>query len=103
MDSYEYNERLNRLKAKIKNIKSIIDPDGVEKRLGEIQKIEQESDFWGDAKRAAKIQQEKNKVMVVLLIKGCSEETGQGVKRHVFEHFFWQSEWHLRRYQSPKP
>jgi peptide chain release factor 2 len=66
MDSYEYNERLNRLKVKIENIKSIIDPDGIEKRLGEIQKIEQESDFWGDAKRAAKIQQEKNRSLSIL-------------------------------------
>jgi peptide chain release factor 2 len=66
MDSYEYNERLNRLKEKIENIKAIIDPDGIEKRLGEIEQIEQESDFWSDAKRAAKIQQEKNRSLSIL-------------------------------------
>ena len=66
MDSYEYNELLNRLKEKIDNIKEIISPDKVQERLKEIEILEQEPDFWSDAKAAAKIQQEKNRALSVL-------------------------------------
>ncbi|HIP47035.1 MAG TPA: peptide chain release factor 2 [Campylobacterales bacterium] len=66
MDSYEYNELLNRLKEKIDNIKEIISPDKLQSRLKEIEVIEQEPDFWSDAKVAAKLQQEKNRALSVL-------------------------------------
>ncbi len=66
MDSYEYNELLNRLKTKIENIKEIISPEKLEARLKEIESIEQEPDFWSDAKAAAKIQQEKNRALSIL-------------------------------------
>lgn len=66
MDSYEYNELLNKLKIKIDNIKEIISPDKIKERLSEIEVIEQEPDFWSDAKVAAKIQQEKNRALSVL-------------------------------------
>ncbi len=66
MDSYEYSELLNRLKTKIENIKQIIDPKKLEKRLSEIEKEEASEDFWADAKRAATIQKEKNKITSLL-------------------------------------
>ncbi len=66
MDSYEYNELLNRLKTKIENIKEIISPEKMQERLKEIEEMEQAADFWTDAKKAAKIQQEKNRLLSVL-------------------------------------
>jgi peptide chain release factor 2 len=66
LDSYEYNELLSRLKTKIENIKSIVDPDAMQRRLDEIEAIEQEPDFWSDAKNAAKIQQEKNRLLSIM-------------------------------------
>ncbi len=66
MDSYEYNELLNKLKIKIENIKEIVSPEKLENRLKEIEIQEQEPDFWSDAKVAAKIQQEKNRALSIL-------------------------------------
>ncbi len=66
MDSYEYNELLNKLKIKIENIKEIVSPEKLESRLKEIEIQEQEPDFWSDAKVAAKIQQEKNRALSIL-------------------------------------
>ncbi len=66
MDSYEYNELLSRLKTKIENIKSIVDPAAMQARLDEIEVIEQEPEFWSDAKNAAKIQQEKNRLLSIM-------------------------------------
>ncbi len=66
MDSYEYNELLTKLNTKIDNIKQIIDPDGIEKRLEEITVIEQGADFWSDPKKAAVIQQEKNRALSIM-------------------------------------
>ena len=66
MDNYEYSELLNKLKTKTENIKKIIKPDVLNKRLKEIEQIEQSEDFWSDAKKAAKIQQEKNRALSML-------------------------------------
>ncbi len=66
LDSYEYNELLNKLKIKIDNIKEIVSPAKLETRLKEIETIEQEPDFWSDAKKAAKLQQEKNRALSIL-------------------------------------
>ena len=66
MDSYEYSELLKKLDIKIDNIAKIIKPDDLKKRLNEIEEIEQKPDFWNDAKEAAKIQQEKNKINSIL-------------------------------------
>ena len=66
MDSYEYNELLTKLTTKIDNIRQIISPEKLEARLKEIEEIEQGADFWSDAKSAAKIQQEKNKILSIL-------------------------------------
>ncbi len=66
MESYEYKERIGKLQNKIENIRGIIDPDSLEKRLKEIEEIEAQGDFWSDAKRAAKISQEKNRILSML-------------------------------------
>ncbi len=66
MDSYEYNELLNRLKTKIGNIKQIINPDKLNARLAEIDQIEQDPEFWSDAKKAAVIGKEKNRALSIM-------------------------------------
>ncbi len=66
LDSYEYNELLKELETKIDNIRQIVAPEKLQGRLEEIEEIEQGADFWSDAKRAAKIQQEKNKILSIL-------------------------------------
>jgi peptide chain release factor 2 len=66
LDSYEYNELLKELSTKIDNIRQIVAPEKLESRLKEIEEIEQGADFWNDAKNAAKIQQEKNKILSIL-------------------------------------
>ena len=66
MELYEYNETISKLKQKIENIKGIVDPASLEKRLEEINEIESGADFWSDAKNAAKISQEKNKILSIL-------------------------------------
>jgi peptide chain release factor 2 len=66
LDSYEYNELLKELSTKIDNIRQIVAPEKLESRVQEIEEIEQGADFWNDAKNAAKIQQEKNKILSIL-------------------------------------
>jgi len=66
LDNYEYSELLNKLKTKTDNIKKIINPDFLKKRLSEIEKIEQSENFWADAKKATKIQKEKNRALSML-------------------------------------
>ena len=60
MDNFEYSEIIKDLKNKISNIEQIIKPDEIQKRLSQIAEIEQDENFWGDAKKVAKIQKEKN-------------------------------------------
>ncbi len=62
MDDYEYTELLKSLEIKISNIFKIIKPDDIEKRLKEIEQIEQGEDFWSDVENATKIQKKKNKI-----------------------------------------
>jgi peptide chain release factor 2 len=62
MDTYEYSELLKKLSIKIENIKNIVKPDEITNRLDEINKIQQDSDFWNDAKKASVISQEKTKL-----------------------------------------
>jgi len=59
MDLYEYNELLKELKVKMENIKKIIKPEELKGRLKEIEALQQEPNFWNDAKSASKISQEK--------------------------------------------
>ncbi|MDD3462246.1 MAG: peptide chain release factor 2 [Sulfurospirillaceae bacterium] len=66
MDSYEYTELLKKLTIKVDNISQIVKPDLIRKRLDEIEQIEQDPDFWSDAKKAAVLQQEKTKISGML-------------------------------------
>ncbi len=66
LDSYEYNELLEKLSTKIENIRQIVSPDNLHKRLKEIEIKEQEANFWSNAKEAAKIGQEKNRILSIL-------------------------------------
>jgi len=66
LDSYEYTELLKSLTTKIENIKQIVDPDSIKKKLNDIQKQEQSEDFWSDAKKAGAIQKEKNRLQALL-------------------------------------
>ena len=48
------------------NIKNIVKPDDLQARLDEIEKMQQDPNFWNDAERAAKISQEKTKTERIL-------------------------------------
>ncbi|HIQ46282.1 MAG TPA: peptide chain release factor 2 [Sulfurovum sp.] len=62
MDAYEYSELLKTLTTKMENIKNIVKPDTLQERLDEIEKMQQDQDFWNDAAYAGKISQEKTKI-----------------------------------------
>ena len=62
MDNYEYTELLKTLHVKMENITNVIQPDVIEKRLGEIEAMENDQDFWNDASNAAVIQKEKTQL-----------------------------------------
>jgi len=66
LDSYEYGELLKSLSQKIDNIKQIVDPDSIKKKLKEIEQEEQKEEFWSDAKRAGAVQKEKNRLQAIL-------------------------------------
>jgi len=66
MDAYEYSELLKSLSIKMENIGNIIKPDVLKTRLQEIEKMQQDQDFWNDAERAGKISQEKTKTERIL-------------------------------------
>jgi peptide chain release factor 2 len=62
VDSYEFSELMKKLQTKIENIRNIVKPDEIRKRLAEIAEMEMQEDFWSDAKRAGEIQKEKNRL-----------------------------------------
>lgn len=66
MDSYQYSELLKSLEEKINNIKDIINPQKLKKRDEEIKELQNNPSFWEDAKNAAKMGQEKNKIEKIL-------------------------------------
>jgi len=66
MDAYEYSELLKKLTIKIENITNIVKPDKVNSRLGEINELQQNPDFWNDAKNASVVSQEKTKLGRIL-------------------------------------
>lgn len=66
MDSYEYGELLKDLKNKCENIAKIIKPENLQKRLEEIVQMQQDQDFWNDAKKAGEISKEKVKIERIL-------------------------------------
>jgi len=66
MDAYEYSELLKSLSIKMENIGNIVKPDILEKRLLEIQEMQEDQDFWNDVEKAGKISQEKTKTERIL-------------------------------------
>jgi len=66
MDAYEYSELLKSLTIKIDNIKNIVKPDILETRLMEIEKMQEDADFWNDVTNAGKVSQEKTKTERIL-------------------------------------
>ncbi len=63
MDAFEYSELIKDLENKLHNIESILKPDELEKRLKEIEQMENNPDFWNDPKKSAKVQKEKNIIL----------------------------------------
>ncbi|CAA6808010.1 MAG: Peptide chain release factor 2 [uncultured Sulfurovum sp.] len=59
MDAYEYSELLKKLSIKIENIENIVKPKEKNERLTLINDLQQNPDFWNDAKNASVISQEK--------------------------------------------
>ena len=59
MDAYEYSELLKLLNTKLKNIKGILKPDELNKRLDEIKEEEASTRFWNNVENATKIGIEK--------------------------------------------
>jgi len=66
MDAYEYGELLKTLSTKIENITNIVKPDDLVARLDEIDRMQQDPEFWNDASKAGKISQEKTKTERIL-------------------------------------
>jgi len=66
LDNYEYTELLKKLTIKVENIAQIIKPEGIAQRLREIEAIEQDPEFWNDAKKAAVLQKEKTSINSLL-------------------------------------
>ncbi len=62
MDHYEYSELLKTLDTKMQNICNIVKPDVIQARLDEIEVMENSTDFWNDASKAAVIQKEKTQL-----------------------------------------
>ena len=63
MDAFEYGELIKELENKLNNIKSILKPDELKKRLKEIEEMENDPNFWNNPKTSAKIQKEKNTIL----------------------------------------
>lgn len=66
MDSYEYGELLKDLKNKCENIAKIIKPQDLETRLKQINEMQQDPEFWNEAKMAGEISKEKSKIQKLL-------------------------------------
>ena len=62
MDNYEYTELLKTLKTKLENIRNVVQPEAIQKRLDEITELENSQEFWSDASHAAAIQKEKTQL-----------------------------------------
>jgi peptide chain release factor 2 len=61
MDIYEYSELIKKLTIKIENIKNIVNPNEIIQNLENITFLQQEPNFWDDAKKASLVSQEKTK------------------------------------------
>ncbi|OQX50215.1 MAG: peptide chain release factor 2 [Epsilonproteobacteria bacterium 4484_20] len=67
MDAYEYGELLKNLSKKMENITNIVKPDQLQKRLDEIEEMQQDPNFWNDSENAGKISQEKTRTERILV------------------------------------
>jgi peptide chain release factor 2 len=63
LDSYEYTELLKKLSVKIDNIAKIVKTDELSARLKEIEEVEQDPNFWENAKDAGLLAKEKTKLV----------------------------------------
>ncbi|MDE5603778.1 MAG: peptide chain release factor 2, partial [Helicobacter sp.] len=59
---YEYGELLKNLEIKVQNIQKILQPNKLKTRIDEIEILEQQKEFWEDAKRAGELQKEKKRL-----------------------------------------
>jgi len=59
MDNYEYTELLKNITVKMENITGVVEPDRLQARVDEIEELENDQDFWSDAKSASAVQKEK--------------------------------------------
>ncbi|NPA28477.1 MAG: peptide chain release factor 2 [Epsilonproteobacteria bacterium] len=82
MDAYEYSELLKKLEKKMSNITDITQPQKIEKRLEEIEKLQQNPEFWSDAKEAAKVSQEKNRLEKILKVYKAAKEALEDAKEY---------------------
>jgi peptide chain release factor 2 len=62
LDNYEYSELLKDLNSKVGNIRNILKPDYITKRLSEIKDIENNEDSWKNPELLAELQKEKRKL-----------------------------------------
>ncbi|MBU1659297.1 peptide chain release factor 2 [bacterium] len=62
MDNYEYTELLKNITIKMENITGVVQPDKLRARLQEIEKLENDQEFWNDAANAAAVQKEKTQL-----------------------------------------
>jgi len=74
MDAYEYGELLKTLAVKMENITNIVKPDLLRKRLKEIEKMQENPEFWSDAEKAGKISQEKTRTERILATYDAAKE-----------------------------
>lgn len=66
MDNYEYSELLKELDSKCNNIEKIIKPNQIRAQLEEIEAIQQDPNFWNDAKKAGEVGKEKSRLSRLL-------------------------------------
>jgi len=84
MDSYEYSELLKNLQIKVENIRGIVAPEELEKRLKEIEREENKPDFWNSPDMVAELQKEKRRAEN-LLQKFRDVESAVSDARELFE------------------
>ncbi len=82
MDAYEYSELLKSLTIKMENITNIVKPDLLQKRLDEIEQMQQDPNFWNDASNAGKISQEKTKIERMLSTYTDAKEAVEDAKEY---------------------
>lgn len=75
MDSYEYGELIKGLKNSVENIAKLIKVDEAKNELEKIIALENEPNFWNDAKNASEIGKKKSKLHRILHIYKDAKDT----------------------------